>query len=649
MKKFIRLMVNGGFSKEEYKNIKPMILERNYTLWRQICPFIMIYFMLSLCFCFSVEIVSRNEIMYVLMSVIFGFASLILRQDYQKIKKWFMVLIYFLNIAFLGFATVIGVMFSPNFVAVTFMVLMVALPLLTIDRPVRLISMYTLMAILFSIVCLRYKSGETLQIDLYNTVCFWLISTALNTVMMRYQINTLFMKQSIAVTEAASRAKTQFLFNVSHDIRTPMNAIVGFTELAKRKIDDKEQVLDYLDKISVSSDQLLSLIDDVLDMSRIESGNMKYENTRILLPKLVENINVVVRTNMEMKGLRYEVESELTDDEIMCDRVRLNQILLNILSNSMKFTPEGGTVGLHVRKLSESVVRMMTREIDDHTGDYIYDEWNNYLWAGYGFYEFIITDTGIGMSEEFIQKIYEPFARAKSATESGISGTGLGMSIVKAYVDYLHGMIDITSTPGKGSRFRIVLPLLPAKKGGNAGRANAQTQTDSGQNSRACEPAQSAASKEASDNMQTAVLDAVSENMQSQSCDTTLKAADRSNIKILVAEDNFLNQQLIRDLLLDEGYSVEIVSDGADAVEAVWDGDYDVVLMDIQMPVMDGYEATKQIRRLGSKGEHILIFAMTANAFDSDRANAIDAGMNGHLAKPVDIDQLNAMLDEYLK
>ena len=378
----------------------------------------------------------------------------------------------------------------------------------------------------------------------------------------------------------ANLAKREFLFNMSHDIRTPMNAIIGFTALAQTHIDDRGQVEDYLKKISVSSQHLLSLINDVLDMSRIESGKVTLEAKPVHLPELVRELRDIVQAVVSEKDLSLTLDTVgVKNEDVIADPLRLEQILINVLANAVKFTPDGGQISLWI--------------VQKDTAP-----------AGDADFEFHIKDNGIGMSEEFQKHIFEQFARERTSTVSKIQGTGLGMAITKSLVDMMGGRITVKSEQGKGSEFTIFLrfPIGEAKT------------------------------------------------------EQTLPAAKASAFtgkKLLVVEDNELNLEIASTLLKEAGFEVDTAENGKIAVEKVEAASadrYDLILTDIQMPEMDGYEATRRIRALpDAKKAALPIVAMTANAFEDDRKNALHAGMNGHIAKPLDIQKLFQALSELLK
>mgnify|MGYP001077877044 FL=1 len=378
----------------------------------------------------------------------------------------------------------------------------------------------------------------------------------------------------------ANLAKREFLFNMSHDIRTPMNAIIGFTALAQTHIDDRGQVEDYLKKISVSSQHLLSLINDVLDMSRIESGKVTLEAKPVHLPELVHELRDIVQAVVSEKDLSLTLDTVgVENEDIIADPLRLEQILINVLANAVKFTPDGGQISLWI--------------VQKDTAP-----------AGYADFEFHIKDNGIGMSEEFQKHIFEQFARERTSTVSKIQGTGLGMAITKSLVDMMGGRITVKSEQGKGSEFTISLrfPIGEAK---------------------------------------------------TEQTPPAAKASAFTGKKLLVVEDNELNLEIASTLLKEAGFEVDTAENGKIAVEKVEAASadrYDLILMDIQMPEMDGYEATLRIRALpDTKKAALPIVAMTANAFEDDRKNALRAGMNGHIAKPLDIQKLFQVLSELLK
>ena len=390
--------------------------------------------------------------------------------------------------------------------------------------------------------------------------------------------------QAVNTAEAANRSKRAFLFNMSHDIRTPMNAIIGFTNLAEQNINDKGKVSDYLNKIMMSSRHLLSLINDILDMSRIESGKVTIEAVPVNVIDQMQLVKNVVHSDIGDKNLTYvEKTVDVEDPYVYADSLHVNRVLINILANAVKFTPEGGTITFTLQE------RKSDRD-------------------GYAYYDFIIEDTGIGMSQEFIGHIFEQFAREKTSTVSHTQGTGLGMSITKSLVDLMGGDIKVQSQLGKGSVFTVTLEFMLTTK------------------------------------------EMLHGNVPQQEASTNLTPSGQ---RILIVEDNDLNMEIATTLVEAMGYKVETATDGSEALDKVNAqpaGYYNLVLMDIQMPMMNGYEATRAIRALeDTLKANIPIIAMTANAFEEDKINAYAAGMNGHIAKPLDVTILAQTIAEQLQ
>lgn len=380
--------------------------------------------------------------------------------------------------------------------------------------------------------------------------------------------------------EAANRAKSTFLFNMSHDIRTPMNAIIGFTDIAEKHIEDHERVREALGKVKTSGNHLLRLINDVLDMSRVESGQAKLSEEVLNIDATVDNLYSILAGTADEKGIRFTttIDSSVEHKWFWADRLHLMRVLTNIVSNSEKYTESGGTIDMSVEELPcqrEDCAR----------------------------YRYTVKDTGIGMSKEYLEHIFEPFTRAESATKSGIVGTGLGMAITKSLVELMGGTISIESKEGKGTTVYIEIE------------------------------------------------NRIAEAIQPEIIETDTKA-NLEGKKILLVEDNELNREIATEILEDEGMIVSVAEDGDIAVEMMQkasEGQYDLILMDIQMPRMNGYEATRAIRKLPSEyAAKVPIIALTANAFDEDKKNAIDAGMNGHISKPVDSRKLMDILGTVL-
>ncbi len=394
------------------------------------------------------------------------------------------------------------------------------------------------------------------------------------------------LQDALEEARRASAAKTVFLSNMSHDIRTPMNAIIGYTNLARRDGNDLEQVRGYLDKIESSSQYLLALINDVLEMSRIESGKLELEPAPVDLRALLDEIRDMFASQMREKGIAFEVSNaELRNGHVLCDKNRLNRVLLNLLSNAYKFTPAGGSVSVTLRQCGGGQ-------------------------EGFGDYELRVRDSGIGMSEEFAARVFDAFERERNSTVSGIQGTGLGMAITKSIVDMMGGTIEVRSEPGQGTEFIIRLNLPLREDAEPSGEADAAPRENG-------------------------------------------EVPDFGRIRVLLVEDNEINREIAAALLEEMGFLLDTAENGKRAVEKVAasePGYYGLILMDVQMPVMGGYEAARQIRSLADPAlARLPIIAMTANAFSEDIREAEKAGMNGHIAKPLDVPHMRRTLQTVLR
>ncbi len=398
------------------------------------------------------------------------------------------------------------------------------------------------------------------------------------------------LKSALEEAQSASRAKGEFLSNMSHDIRTPMNAVIGFTELALEHYDEPETVRDYLERIRSSGDHLLMLINDILDMSKIESGRIHIEPGRCDLVETARNIEKIVDADVRARKLHFSLILEKMEDSVvMCDMLRLNQVLLNCIGNSIKFTPEGGYVEVKVQKLAQ---------IDETFAEY----------------SFIIADTGIGMSKEFLSHVFEPFERERNSTISRTQGSGLGMTITKNLVEMMGGTINVESREGEGTTYIINIPFEVLHESGRKETSTARE----------------------------------SDTVSKEEMEEFLKGRH-----FLLVDDNATNRLLARGVLKAKGMTADEAENGAEAVEMVRNsafGEYDLILMDVQMPVMGGYEAADAIRALEDPELASLpILAMTANAFEEDREECLKHGMNDHIAKPYKADQLVRKLYDCLK
>ena len=388
------------------------------------------------------------------------------------------------------------------------------------------------------------------------------------------------LSQALAAARDASNAKTTFLFNMSHDIRTPMNAVMGFTAMAKKHITDTETTKKYLDKIDIAGKQLLSLVNQVLEMSRIESGKILLNEQKCDLESIIKAISTTYGTHAESKGILFSATiSNVIHKFVLVDADRLNQIAANIIGNAIKYTKENGTI----------TCSFSEQECDRE---------------GYGLYTLTVEDSGIGMSQDFLEHIYDEFTRERSSTVSRIQGTGLGMTIVKKLTDLMEGTIHIESQIGQGTKISVVLPI------------------------KWCD-------------------DLHPENSEQK----TVTTIPLNGMKVLLVEDNEMNREIAEEILTENGLVVDTANDGDIAVDKVRKapaGTYELILMDVQMPHMNGYEATKEIRKLSDPGKsNIPIIAMTANAFEEDKKNALAAGMNSHLAKPIDVQKLIQTLSDF--
>lgn len=413
-------------------------------------------------------------------------------------------------------------------------------------------------------IVLRRKNGEVSSI--------LLVSQDVTALHHREQEEQKRLQQALETAERASRSKTEFLFNMSHDIRTPMNAIMGFTGIAKSHMDDRVRVEDSLNKIESSSKHLLSLINDVLDMSKIESGKLQLHPEDFSITEAVGNLVDMIRSQAAKKNQTLTVENNITHPVIHGDPLRLNQILLNILSNAVKYTPEGGSISFKISETQENERKSL--------------------------YTFVIKDNGIGMSTEYLPHLFESFTRERVSTVSKIQGTGLGMSISKNLIDLMGGTISVKSELHKGTEFTVCIP---------AEYIDMQTET-------------------------------VKED------EICIKPECLKGLKLLLAEDNEVNAEIAKLILFEAGFEVDWVENGKIAVERIKQNHdrYNAVLMDVQMPVMNGYEATSAIRALEAENgwTRTPIIAMTANTFEDDKKNAYEAGMDAHIAKPYESENM---------
>ena len=398
----------------------------------------------------------------------------------------------------------------------------------------------------------------------------------------REKLYTEEIRKSAEKARKANEAKTRFLFNMSHDIRTPMNAIVGFSGLLEKSIHDEKKSLDYIKKIRVSSDILLTIINQVLEMARIESGKITLNPESVNIREMVEAMNTVFESSLTKKSLEYQCSLNVVHDQILCDKTKMEEIILNVVSNSIKYTNPHGKITVFIDELDSE------------------DEKN-------ANYKVVVEDNGIGMSQDYLPHIFEEFSREHTSTETRVAGTGLGLPIVKSLVDRMGGTIEVESEEGKGTRF-IMKFYFPVS-------------------------------------LENQVREKEKQNIP----DITEKLEGK---RILLAEDNELNAEIAETVFEETGIKVKHVEDGIQCIEELKkmpEKYYDVILMDVQMPNMDGYTATQRIRDLDDSRAEIPIIAMTANAYDEDRRKAQEAGMDGFLAKPLDVDEMMRLLAQIIK
>ena len=396
----------------------------------------------------------------------------------------------------------------------------------------------------------------------------------------REKLYTEEIRKSAEKARKANEAKTRFLFNMSHDIRTPMNAIVGFSGLLEKSIHDEKKSLDYIKKIRVSSDILLTIINQVLEMARIESGKITLSSESVNIREMVDAMNTVFESSLTKKSLEYQCSLNVVHDQILCDKTKMEEIILNVVSNSIKYTNPHGKITVSIDELDSE---------DEKNADY----------------KVVVEDNGIGMSQDYLPHIFEEFSREHTSTETRVAGTGLGLPIVKSLVDRMGGTIEVESEEGKGTRF-IMKFSFPVS-------------------------------------LENQVREKEKQNIP----DITEKLEGK---RILLAEDNELNAEIAETVLEETGIKVKHVEDGIQCIEELKkmpEKYYDVILMDVQMPNMDGYTATQRIRDLDDSRAEIPIIAMTAN--DEDRRKAQEAGMDGFLAKPLDVDEMMRLLAQIIK
>ena len=609
LKKLTELMFYGGLKREQYHMIAADIDESNrktIVLLSSACA--LVYgIRLSM---FFLKVPDINKVIFLTGVLLFGVLATL--NHFLKKNR---ILIHLSAYLFMAVYLGVGIMSAIGAGSIRerttlYLVFVVAAPMMFALNAVELSAVVLPAEIIYLVMIEKYQSAYPVYAtNKSNSLFFSITGLLLGIYMANMKISGIYnvymnsrmeeikqlnnelhesqekLQKALEEAEYANRSKTAFLNNMSHDIRTPMNAIIGFTSLSEIHIDDREVVKDYLGKIMVSSRHLLSLINDVLDMSRIESGKVSIETKPVCLSETLEEIQSIIQSGTEAKEQHFSIDvRNLSDDYVMADKLRLNQVLINILSNAIKFTGIGGKISLCITQKSGSL-------------------------KGYADYEFRIKDNGIGMSKKFQEHIFEAFTREESEVVGQIQGTGLGMAITKNIVDMMDGRITVDSEEGKGTEFIINLRFAVCTE--------------------------------------TAISDYTAEDTKNRE-----NADSFYGKKVLLVEDNELNREIAECILTENGFTVNTAQDGQEAVAKMQNADvgqYDLILMDIQMPKMNGYEATRRIRALQDKDKaDIPIIAMTANAFEEDRQAAFAAGMNGHIAKPVEIKSLVKTLREIL-
>ena len=601
----VRILLYGGLQKEQYRMISPKIDEANRKSLVLISAACALFYSVRLNLTYS-RLSAVNRISYFAAALLFGLVFLLNFRPSRSNRLRINFSAYLFLATYLGVGIIAAV--GPGGIqerTTLYLVYVAAAPMLFALNAAELAAVILPAEGIYLALIAKYQSiYPVYATNRGNSLFFSLSGLLLGLYMSSQKVSGIYsaylnlrmdeiqqlnrelshsreeLRDALDAAEQANRAKTVFLNNMSHDIRTPMNAIIGFTALAQEHPDDPPRVAGYLDKIMTSSRHLLSLINDVLDMSRIESGRVTIVEAPVHLPALLQELYTIVQPGAEQRQLQLVFDtSGLCCPDVLADRLRLDQILLNLLSNAVKFTPEGGSVCLQVIQKQDTA-------------------------AGHADCTFRVRDNGIGMSAEFQKHLFESFTREETSAVRNTQGTGLGMAITRNLVELMGGTIAVDSAVGRGTEFTVSLRFPLAEETAPA-----------------------------------AVPDR--------------PAAVITGKKILLVEDNILNRELATTILQENGFLVESAEDGLSAVEKVQaapPGSYDLILMDIQMPRMNGCEAARAIRALDDPQKAALpILAMTANAFEEDRRAALDAGMNGHISKPIEIPKLLEALQQLLR
>lgn len=628
-----RLLLYGGLEKENYQQISPEIDEfnrKNLVIISGACAAV---YALRLCVTYT-RVPYTNKILFITAVILFTLIALI---NCGRVggKRMIHLSAYLFMAAYLsiGLFSAVGAD-SVQERTTLYLVFVTAVPMMFALNAVELSAVVLPAEILYLLLIARYQSSYPVyHTNQSNSVFFSISGLLLGIYMSNMKISGIYnaymnarmqeikkrneelhqnreeLRLALAQAERANRAKTTFLNSMSHDIRTPMNAIIGFTTLAKSHLDDREKAEDYLEKVTIAGNHLLSLINDVLDMSRIESGTIRIEENPVSLRQLINETGTIVETSAAEKHLKFLTETEVQHDRVIADELKLNQVLLNILGNAVKFTQEGGEIHFSIKE---------TEYAD-----------------GFAAYEFRVRDTGIGMKKEFLTHIFEPFTREENAATRKIQGTGLGMSITKNIVERMNGRIAVESEEGKGTEFTVWLRFALEEA-----ESCAENSAPTG-----------AHKAFAAGSMEEEKQNVLPAKMQMERGTGKALRTDFVGRSVLLVEDNELNQEIAATILREKGFTVDVAEDGFVALERLQESgtSYDVILMDVQMPGMSGYETTRRIRAMADpKKAGIPIIAMTANAFEEDRRAAQEAGMNGYVAKPIETEKLMEMIGRVL-
>ena len=599
LEKILNILLYANVGKENYEKVKPRLTEANR---HSLILFSMISAILSGILygvSYANAVLESSRICYQIIIIGALFCIILANTLAKRIHAFTYIGIWTFATLILSVCTLYGTYIEPDRESLNFTVMIFVMPLLFIDISLRNILGALFNIIIYIIVASHTQKPELLTLNLTNIIAYELIGIPLACFLVNKKIQSFVLQDksdmmdeivklnSELVTarkqaEASNAAKTSFLFNMSHDIRTPMNAISGFTKLLRKHQEEEDKRNDYLTKIETSSNILLSIINNILDLARIEKGTVVIENTVVDSKQLSDNLYTIFQEMMNEKNINFSMQMDVQHNLVECDPTRLREVLMNVISNAFKYTNAGGSISMKLTELPS------TQE-------------------GYALYRTIVADTGIGMSSEFLPHIFEEFSRENNTTGNKIEGTGLGLPIVKRFVELMNGTIEVESKQGVGTTVTITIPHKIA--------SNAPV-TITEHEEIECNP----------DSFQ--------------------------NKRILLAEDNDLNAEIAKEILCDAGFTIDRAEDGLQCLEMLQQAPanyYNVILMDIQMPRMNGHEATQAIRNLSDSAKsQIPIIAMTANAFEEDKRLALKMGMNDHVAKPINLPELMKALTSVL-